>query len=113
VTKTAEQLVELLWECHEEILCWQGANLVSCQPDEIADAISQLTRERDELREANRRLLIGLRSAEWAVGGTTQAYCPVCESLREDGHRKNCKLAALLAAPTEGGEKTAAELPKE
>jgi hypothetical protein len=111
VTKTAEQLVELLGECHEEILCWQGANLVSCQPDEIADAISQLARERDQAVSV-------LKQHQYSIPdpqiNRLAKRCAACGGLNRigEGHLLGCPIDEVIrSAPTEGGEKTAAELP--
>lgn len=45
-----------------------------------------------------------LKRLEWSIFnydryGDSQNYCPDCENLQQEGHKPDCELASLLAAP--------------
>lgn len=41
-----------------------------------------------------------LRAVEWRGSILGEPACPLCSSLRRDGHCSDCELAALIGAPT-------------
>lgn len=96
--RTAEELAKEIEDEILEIQCPFGFNS-TVSGKEIAAAIKDLAKERDELREWKRRAVEFLESRKFKGHNAT---CLGCRKTEWRDHAPDCELAALLSEATDG-----------